>query len=124
MKKNNLRLLGIAIITLLWCSCAKENIEDMTGELVPIDTTIIYTYASVDSILDVYACKNCHSGVQPTAGIDLTTYSNVRGLTENGSLLGTVKGEPGYSIMPPNGATLTTNDIAIIENWQDNDYPN
>jgi mono/diheme cytochrome c family protein len=80
------------------------------------DTVNVTYNASVLPIFDQY-CLDCHSGAAPQAGIDLTNYSMVALLAENGTLLGSLRHESGYSPMPQGVDKLSDCDIAKIEIW-------
>ena len=62
-------------------------------------------------------CIICHSGVPPQGNIDLTDYSQVAFLAENGTLLGAIRHEEGYSPMPQGGNKLSDCKIRQIEIW-------
>lgn len=62
-------------------------------------------------------CTVCHSGSAPDAGLDLTTYANVRQASLEGPLLEVLQLPASDSrSMPPNGS-LDSCKIALIKNW-------
>ena len=80
------------------------------------DTLNVTYNGSVLPIFDQY-CLSCHSGASPQGGINLEDYSVVAQLAENGTLLGAIRHDPGYSPMPQGGDKLSDCDIAKIEIW-------
>jgi mono/diheme cytochrome c family protein len=62
-------------------------------------------------------CISCHAPPTPEAGIDLTDFSDVAFLAQNGALLGAIKHQPPYSFMPKNAPPLTNCEITLIEKW-------
>lgn len=64
-----------------------------------------------------FRCNNCHSGVSPSAGIKLNSHAEVIKYVNNGSLLGSIKHNSGYSPMPKNGTKLTVCQIDLIQTW-------
>lgn len=80
-------------------------------------------------------CTGCHSGISPSAGIDLTTYSKIQPLTTNGinsMLYGVIAHLPGFNPMPkvpdPNDPTKTKKlsacEIAQVRKWVAAGAPN
>jgi uncharacterized membrane protein len=79
--------------------------------------------ANISVILGTY-CLGCHSGAAPSAGINLSTYANVRNVAISGRLVGSVSHAPGYSAMPKNASKLSACQIAQIRKWVDSGAPN
>ena len=80
------------------------------------DTLNVTYNGSVLPIFDQY-CLSCHNSASSQGGINLEDYSVVAQLAENGTLLGAIRHEPGYSPMPQGGNKLSDCDIAKIEVW-------
>lgn len=80
------------------------------------DTLNVTFPGTVVPIFEQY-CLSCHSGDSPSGGIDLEDYSVVAQLAENGTLLGSIRHEPGYSPMPQGQAMLSECNISKIEIW-------
>ncbi len=75
------------------------------------------SYASdIKPILETY-CNGCHDGPSGGGGYDLTKFSGVKQSANNGTLLGSVRYDPGYEPMPQNGGKLTGCRIKTIETW-------
>lgn len=115
MKRNQIFMFFVGVLFFASCTKAVIDNEEPTG---PITETV--TYNAVVSDIMVNNCVTCHSGLAPSAGLDLTTYANVRFSTENGSLLGRIEnvGNP----MPPNGL-MPSNLRAQIAKWAQDGYP-
>jgi len=91
-------------------SCTKAIIDE--GETNPIDEIIKFD-PDVQNITFNY-CVTCHGGSAPSAGVDLTSYDNVRFYTESGSLLERIN--DASSPMPPSGL-ISEEDRQIIDKW-------
>lgn len=87
------------------------------------DTTNVSYSGTIAFTMATY-CNGCHSGGAPSAGIDLTTYSGVAAIAEDGSLLGTIQHEAGWVSMPYGGTWLPDCKIDEIRFWVENGYPN
>lgn len=111
----------IAILTglifiVLWSNCTKAIIDE--GETMPIPETITYN-DHIQSIM-LNNCVTCHSGVSPSAGLDLSTYQAVKSSAENGTLLTRV--EDVSNPMPPNGL-MSAELRAQIAKWAEDGFP-
>jgi hypothetical protein len=96
-------------------TCSMTTTCDTTG-------TISYT-TQVKPILQTW-CNGCHGGTaQAGAGIVLSTYSGVKSAVDNGSLVGSINQNSGYSPMPKNGNTLSACNLATIQKWVDAGAP-
>jgi len=94
-------------------------IEDTTFvEPPPPDCdTISVTYpGTIVPILEQF-CLSCHSGPTPEAGFDFTDYNTVAFLAENGTLMGVIKHELGYTEMPPSGLMVPDCEISQLDIW-------
>ncbi|MBN2172620.1 MAG: cytochrome c [Bacteroidales bacterium] len=73
-------------------------------------------------------CYGCHSGSNPSGGISLTNYNQVKAqasipVGSPGSLLGAITWANGNTPMPQNGNQLSECNIAQIRNWIDDGMP-
>lgn len=64
-------------------------------------------------------CNSCHGGSSPSGGIVLTSYTEVIKYVNNGSLMGSINQESGYSAMPKNSNKMSTCEISTIQKWID-----
>jgi mono/diheme cytochrome c family protein len=74
-------------------------------------------YAFTTNVLPIIDlnCKGCHSGASPGGNITLSNYASISIVAKNGQLVNSIKGN-GITRMPLTGS-LSTCDIAVIENW-------
>lgn len=119
MKKISIRKYSLIIALFLigfLQSCYYDNIEELYPEAPACDTTNV-TYSGDVWPLINDNCTNCHSGGAPSANVSLTNYDEISAAAQNGSLLGTIRHEDGWSPMPKNGGKLPDCDIEKIETW-------
>jgi hypothetical protein len=86
------------------------------------DTTDVTFSGTVWPIVNT-SCTGCHSGSSPQGGVSLTNHAQVAAAAANGSLLGTLRAEPGYTLMPFGGPALSECAIAAIERWIEDGSP-
>lgn len=101
-------------------ACTKAIIEEPknVSELPPIQRTIKYN-PDVQNIMFNH-CVSCHGGAAPNAGLDLTTYQNVRFSSEMGNLVQRMNSAT--TPMPPSGL-LPAQQRQIIDKWVADGYP-
>lgn len=115
-------ILSITIISLL-SSCYYDNEEVLYPNNGNCDT-INVTYTNTIQPIMSQSCTGCHGSFSPSGGIDLTTYSLVRASAEDGSLLGTMAFQSGYSPMPKGGNKVSDCTLNKIQAWINKGYPN
>lgn len=72
--------------------------------------------------MDIYPllldyCVGCHSSSRQDGGVDLSSYDKVTPYVNNGALLGTIREEQYYPIMPPSGSSFSLCRINQIQKW-------
>lgn len=87
------------------------------------DTSKFKYSADISVLINTY-CLGCHAGIAPSGGLDLSTYSSVFTVANNGRLVGAVSHAPGYSPMPKNTAKLSACQITQITKWVNAGAPN
>lgn len=98
--------------------CYYDNEESLYG-ITTCDSTFVSTFSNdVLPLLETY-CNRCHAGSSPSGDISLDTYSNVTNYVSNGSLMGSIKHDPGFKAMPEGGGKLSPCDIKKIQSWID-----
>ncbi|MEZ5014514.1 MAG: hypothetical protein R2794_09500 [Chitinophagales bacterium] len=102
-----------------WINQGARNNECTGG----CDTTNVTYAGTIAPVMNNY-CTGCHGGTFPSAGIDLTLYSNVAAVAADGSLYGSVTHTPGYNPMPQGGNMLQDCILDEIRIWIENGYPN
>lgn len=65
-------------------------------------------------------CQGCHSGGEPSGGILLTNYDQIKNQAVNGNLLGVITHEAGFVPMPYNQQKLDDCKIEQIRLWVEN----
>ena len=72
-------------------------------------------------------CYTCHSNANASgfgANIRLEDYNDVKAVSDDGRLLGSIRHESGYSPMPKGGSKLSDCTILQIEIWIENGSQN
>ena len=72
--------------------------------------------ANVKPIMNTY-CTGCHSGANPSKGIDLSTVEGVKAAASNGRLYGAITHASGYVAMPQSSTKLSDCQITVIQKW-------
>lgn len=62
-------------------------------------------------------CQGCHSGSNPSGSLSLTSYSEIANAAANGSLISSLKGIDGYTLMPKDSQKLSDCKIRQFELW-------
>lgn len=69
-------------------------------------------------------CYACHSNGSNLGNLLLDSYTTARSAAINGSLMGSVKHQAGYSAMPQAAGKLQDCDIQALQTWVDAGTPN
>ena len=108
-------------------SCYYDSKEYLFPQInTSCDTTNVTYSASVVPVLDQY-CLGCHNNTSASSlggNIKLENYADVKTRADNGSLVGTISHDPGYSAMPKGASKLDDCTITIIKKWVDSGAPN
>lgn len=97
-------------------SCYYDNLEDLYPQAPACDTSNV-TYSNTVWPIINGNCTSCHSGGFPSGNVSLSNYNEIATAANNGSLLGAIRHENGWSPMPQGGGKLPECDIAQIETW-------
>jgi len=81
-----------------------------------------FKFSTRISVIISTNCKGCHSGTNPSKGVRLENYNNVKAIANDGRLLGVIKGQ-GYTLMPPSGK-MDDCKVNAITNWVNAGAPN
>ncbi len=106
------------LLSFILSSCYYDNEDD----LYPFDPeqscdTLNITYTNtVKAVLDI-SCVSCHKTSNPSGGVLLDSYSDVKVVADNGRLFGSMNHDPGYSPMPQGGNKLGDCDLKKIKAW-------
>jgi len=118
--KKMIQKISLLVLIFTTISCTEDSISDLSETEIP--TSISYQN-DVRPIIQ-NNCLNCHSN--PTnfgAPNSLTTYENVKASVLNNLIdrISRVEGTSGA--MPLGGPILSQNDINIIIEWQNANFP-
>ncbi|MFM1793350.1 MAG: hypothetical protein RLZZ252_1704 [Bacteroidota bacterium] len=111
------RIVIIALLlSFLIPGCYYDNKETMYGSS-SCDTTNV-TYSVKIAPLINQKCIGCHNATNATAGVDLSSYSQVVKYGQSKQLQGTIKQLPGYEtkLMPP-GGKLDNCNLSLVDIW-------
>lgn len=111
-------ILGSLALGFTLAACTNDKMESTTP-VANCDTAGV-TYASFIRPFTNQHCaiSGCHvAGGVNSGNIDLTTYQGLKAVADNGSLLGSLRGTPGYALMPLNAPKLDDCTIAKYAKW-------
>lgn len=115
----HMKLVGLFLVICLFWSCVKDKTADISCS----SATVVSYKNGIQPILD-FACNSCHN-YPGTGGIYLDSFQMTHDLALNGTLLGVIKGEPNYLMMPPYGyPQLDSCQMALLASWIANGAPN
>jgi hypothetical protein len=118
-----LTILGFLLTgSLVLNSCYYDVEEELYGTL-PCDTSNVTFANSVLPIINAN-CVACHSDVNPSGGISLASHAQISTAATNGSLIGVIEHQVGFSPMPKNANQLNLCDRRKIQIWIDGGMPN
>lgn len=86
--------------------------------------TLNVTYSGTIVPLVQQRCQGCHSGATPQGGLDLTSWSVLNTLANDGRLAGSVQHSQGAIPMPPSGPRLPDCNVRQFMIWIDGGAPN
>lgn len=111
-------------------SCVNDNVDelrpqqnDTSSVTIPQCDTTTITISYVHDIVPIMenSCgsndNNCHLSGNTASGVVLDNYIDLNGTVLDGSLLGTILHESGYSPMPDGGGQLDNCSINKIKSW-------
>jgi hypothetical protein len=106
-----------------WIDLGATNLR-CDPELLTCPEDSVVTFET--DILPIFedACQGCHQPLFAEAGIELITHQDILARVTDGSLLGTIRKESGYKLMPFKSVPLSPCKIQLIEQWIDDGAPN
>ncbi len=116
---------AVALFTLLSLA-ASGCYYDVEEEIYPTtecDTMDITYSMDVLPIIETN-CYVCHDQATNLGNVTLEGYERLKTVADNGKLLGVIKHQPGFPMMPQNAPQLVECDIAKIEQWVNDGAPN
>ncbi len=110
LTKDQIALIG------RWINAGALNTTCVVDTTGGCDTSLVLYSAFVHITLQ-NNCLGCHAGLNPSGGVDLSTYSSVQTVANDGRLVGSLLGTAPNFIMPQNGGPLDACTIAKIRAW-------
>jgi mono/diheme cytochrome c family protein len=109
------KISALLLLSFLMFNCTSAILED--EEIAPPPMTVKYN----DEVKNITSanCVSCHGGSTPQAGLDLSSYVNVRSAVENGNLLNRINNQA--NPMPPSGI-LSSSTRALVDQWVADGY--
>lgn len=90
--------------------------RDCSNDSAGCDTTNVTYTTHVQQIMQ-RSCTGCHSGTNPSAGINLTDRAVVASMATSGRLYGSMAHQYPFVPMPPSGGKVDDCTLAIIQAW-------
>jgi len=104
--------------TLFICICTVAILLSASCAGTQSASTAAITYnGQVKAIIDANCASTCHNATRPAAGIDLTTYEQVKNHALQGSLIPAIQHAEGVEAMPKKAPKLDDASIQVIVNW-------
>ncbi len=113
MKKITYKLFLVFSISFTMVSCSTSVIEE-----VVVNEEITY-FNTIKAIIVTNCTTTCHNDVQTDAGLNLTSYKNLKDAVETRGLLDRINSA---SNPMPKGGQMEANLIATIEKWVDEGF--
>ena len=114
MMNRGLYFLLLCFVTLL-VSCTYDK-EDVLYGTIQCDTSAVSYTAEIVPIFN-NNCNSCHNVTDRQGDINLSTYSDVLQVVNNGKVIGSINHEYGFSAMPQGAAKLSQCNIDMISAW-------
>lgn len=111
-------MLGVTLFN----SCYYDN-EEYLYSSTPCDNTFTFT-SRIAPMVAQQCASGCHEGANPSAGLSLTTYDEIKAIVDNGGFAGSLDGSNGYSIMPKGTSGLSSCDKTAVNAWITAGAPN
>jgi hypothetical protein len=111
-------MLGVTLFN----SCYYDN-EEYLYSSTPCDNTFTFT-SRIAPLVAQQCASGCHEGANPSAGLSLTNYDEIKAIVDNGGFAGSLDGSNGYSIMPKGTSGLSACDKTAVNAWITAGAPN
>ncbi len=115
MKYNLLYIIPAFILI----SCTNTSTDDLTDN-EPITELVTYNMDIAPIIQN--QCTQCHNTTNPSGGLVLENYDDVRMSTETGSLIDRITRNIGDPLIMPQNGQLPPTSINLITQWQTDGY--
>jgi len=117
MRYNLCPVVGWLPLLLILVECKRDKPQPSSFSCPGVDTTTITYQGYVASVMRQH-CTGCHGGSNPSRGIALETYDQVK----NSALSGKWYTSMANGSMPPSGK-LDDCTLAKLKRWMDTGYP-
>lgn len=118
MKTHSLLILGLSFSVFL-TSCSSDDDSSPAPNPDPNPTAKVTYNGNIKTLVDnSCATSACHDAVNPTGGLPLTNYTQVKGAAETGNLFLRVNNNS----MPPNSGGLSSTNKQLLEKWKNDGY--
>lgn len=118
------RIIPLLISSMVFSSCYYDKLEELNpGEIInPCDSALPANYSgSIEYIIN-FNCVSCHSSKNPSGGVTLTNFSEVKSYATSGILLDVIERKSGVKAMPPS-QSLPSCEIEKIKVWIETGTP-
>jgi hypothetical protein len=122
MKQKIFFVLCILLVAAEGCYFDKEN--ELYGVSKPCNAGTVTYSQTITALINQYGCLNCHSSNNPSANINLQSYTAVKAQADNGRLSGAINHTPGFAPMPMGGFKMSDCDLKKVKAWIDAGSPN
>lgn len=111
-------------VVLLFVQCTYHNKEDYFRDSPDLCNTANMSFSA--DIFPIFQnnCIMCHNNNSSPAGVNFSSYENVKPVAESGRLLGAIKHEDGFYPMPQSAPKLDDCTINKISAWIDQGLQN
>jgi hypothetical protein len=117
-------LLTVVAFTLAVSGCYEDNEQDLYINIPTTGgTTQVSFKQDIQPIFNNSCTSGCHSGTSPSANISLDSYNGIYAAPIL-RIRGSIQHDPGYSPMPKNAPSLSADNLAIIDKWINQGFPN
>ena len=97
----------------LLSGCYYDNVEDLYGT-TPCDASAVTWSADIQPMVQAQ-CVSCHSGASASAGLDLSTYTQVKASVS--ALTGRMNKPVGDPLLMPPSGKLSSCSLAKMDAW-------
>jgi len=120
--RNCLPLAAVLSLLIFYSISCKHHPDEIIPPVSECDTVNITYPGQVLPVLQAY-CYGCHTGSNPSAGIDLSNPEHLKAVVNNGRLVGSLLHYADYTAMPQ-GSTLPQCALRQVVLWaQDTIFP-
>jgi uncharacterized membrane protein len=114
--KTKIAVVLIVFVTVI-SACYNDNVEDLYGDN-ECDTSSVTYGINIEQIIS-RRCARCHSGNNPSAGIEIYDFqTTVDYVNQNrGKFMGSILWDGTASNMPKNDSKLSNCKINLIQSW-------